>query len=161
MCINIARDAKELYEQRKPIQEIRAFIENKYKHRFQHPVTLEGAHADLDCTACHSSAQSLTYRCADCHQPPENHPEGACDTCHTPRDGSSRRPLSWLSHRRSHILWTNAMAAWCATIRLGTSSQHQRTIRTLSTSSAPSAVNSRRSHTDCFPHPGRTDAGGR
>jgi hypothetical protein len=84
MCINIARDAKELYEQRKPIQEIRAFIENKYKHRFQHPVTLEGAHADLDCTACHSSAQSLTYRCADCHQPPENHPEGACDTCHTP-----------------------------------------------------------------------------
>jgi hypothetical protein len=46
-------------------------------------VLLEGAHADLDCTACHSG-QSLTYRCADCHQSPENHLGETCDTCHTP-----------------------------------------------------------------------------
>jgi hypothetical protein len=83
MCIAIARDAIELYEQDKSVQEIRAFIEDKYKDSFEHPVTLEGAHADLDCTACHSG-QSLTYRCADCHQPPDNRMGGACDTCHTP-----------------------------------------------------------------------------
>ncbi|MFQ5857796.1 MAG: NapC/NirT family cytochrome c [Anaerolineae bacterium] len=52
---------------------------------FEHPVPLEGAHATLDCMACHAAGQSLTYECAACHQPPEDHLEGTCDTCHTPQ----------------------------------------------------------------------------
>jgi len=83
MCIYIARDAEELYQLGKSIHEIRAFIEDKYRDSFEHPVALEGAHTDLDCTACHTG-QSLTYRCADCHQSPETHMEETCDTCHTP-----------------------------------------------------------------------------
>jgi len=71
-----------LYEQGKPIQDIRAFIEDKYEGDFLHPVLLEGGHADVDCDACHSGS-SLSYICAACHQPPENHRDGACDTCHT------------------------------------------------------------------------------
>jgi hypothetical protein len=83
VCVSIARDAKELYELGKAIQEIRVFIEDKYKTSFEHPVALEGAHTDLDCTACHTG-QSLTHWCADCHQPPETHLQETCDTCHTP-----------------------------------------------------------------------------
>ena len=34
---------------------------------FEHLVPLEGAHATLDCKACHTADQSLTYKCANCH----------------------------------------------------------------------------------------------
>lgn len=52
---------------------------------FEHPVALEGNHANLDCSACHIAGQSLTYECAACHQPPgEPHFGPECETCHTP-----------------------------------------------------------------------------
>jgi hypothetical protein len=52
---------------------------------FEHVVALEGAHADLTCSACHTAGQSLTYECATCHQPPsEPHFGQACEDCHTP-----------------------------------------------------------------------------
>ena len=52
---------------------------------FEHPTALEGSHADLDCSACHTAGQSLTYECAACHQPPsEPHFGPECETCHTP-----------------------------------------------------------------------------
>jgi len=52
---------------------------------FEHPVPLEGAHADLACSACHTAGQSLTYKCANCHQPPsETHFGPDCEGCHTP-----------------------------------------------------------------------------
>ena len=56
---------------------------DKYRDRFEHPLPLEGAHVDLDCTACHTG-QDLRYWCADCHQPSEKHLGETCDTCHTP-----------------------------------------------------------------------------
>lgn len=52
---------------------------------FQHPVALEGAHAKLACTDCHTAGQELTYECANCHQPPsETHFGPNCEECHTP-----------------------------------------------------------------------------
>jgi len=52
---------------------------------FAHPVPLEGAHATVDCQACHTAGQSLTYDCAECHQPPsEPHFGPDCAGCHTP-----------------------------------------------------------------------------
>jgi hypothetical protein len=52
---------------------------------FEHPVALESAHATLDCKACHIAGQSLTYQCANCHQPPsETHFGPDCKDCHTP-----------------------------------------------------------------------------
>lgn len=52
---------------------------------FEHPAPLEGAHQNLTCTDCHTAGQSLTYQCANCHQPPsEPHFGPACEDCHTP-----------------------------------------------------------------------------
>jgi hypothetical protein len=52
---------------------------------FQHPVVLEGAHANLDCSDCHTAGEELTYDCANCHQPPsETHFGPNCKDCHTP-----------------------------------------------------------------------------
>jgi hypothetical protein len=52
---------------------------------FEHPVALEGAHADLACSSCHTTDQKLVYDCAACHQPPsEPHFGAACQDCHTP-----------------------------------------------------------------------------
>jgi hypothetical protein len=52
---------------------------------FQHPIALEGAHANLDCVACHTAGQELTYECANCHQPPsDTHFNDNCEQCHTP-----------------------------------------------------------------------------
>jgi hypothetical protein len=52
---------------------------------FEHPVPLEVAHADLACSACHTAGQSLTYQCANCHQPPsEPHFGPDCEDCHMP-----------------------------------------------------------------------------
>jgi hypothetical protein len=49
-----------------------------------HPAPLEGNHATLDCAACHGANIDLVFECAVCHQPPQDHAETACDTCHTP-----------------------------------------------------------------------------
>ena len=51
---------------------------------FKHPVALEGSHAELACSDCHTAGQELSSECAECHQPPENHLQGTCDTCHDP-----------------------------------------------------------------------------
>jgi hypothetical protein len=52
---------------------------------FEHPVPLEGAHASLDCSQCHTAGEDLTYECASCHQPPsEPHFGDNCEDCHTP-----------------------------------------------------------------------------
>jgi hypothetical protein len=52
---------------------------------FQHPVALEGTHADLACSDCHTAGEELTYECANCHKPPgETHFGPDCEECHTP-----------------------------------------------------------------------------
>ncbi len=51
---------------------------------FPHPIPLEGKHAELWCCECHYGVEKPVYRCANCHEPPENHPQVACDTCHNP-----------------------------------------------------------------------------
>lgn len=52
---------------------------------FQHPVALEGNHADLDCSSCHTAGETLAYKCSNCHLPPsEPHFGPGCETCHTP-----------------------------------------------------------------------------
>jgi hypothetical protein len=52
---------------------------------FQHPVPLEGAHAEADCSDCHVEGKVLTADCASCHQPPsEPHFGPDCEECHTP-----------------------------------------------------------------------------
>lgn len=51
---------------------------------FEHPAPLEGAHAELDCMACHAGGESLKYECASCHRPPsEPHFGVVCNDCHT------------------------------------------------------------------------------
>ena len=52
---------------------------------FEHPVPLDGAHANASCSDCHTEGQDLTGDCADCHQPPsEPHFGSNCEDCHTP-----------------------------------------------------------------------------
>ncbi len=52
---------------------------------FEHPFPLEGAHATLQCTDCHSAGLELSYECSACHQPPsETHFGPDCQDCHTP-----------------------------------------------------------------------------
>ncbi len=52
---------------------------------FVHPVPLEGAHASINCTACHTGSQKPVYECASCHQPPSTPHFGPnCGECHTP-----------------------------------------------------------------------------
>ena len=51
---------------------------------FQHPVPLIGKHATAGCMACHAAGLELTYECAACHQRPEEHFAGGCESCHTP-----------------------------------------------------------------------------
>jgi hypothetical protein len=72
---------------------------------FQHPVPLEGEHAVLDCMACHAADLGPTFECAACHRPPENHPEAACDTCHTPEGwGASAASIVARSPQIPHAL---------------------------------------------------------
>ncbi|MCL7454748.1 MAG: cytochrome c3 family protein [Anaerolineae bacterium] len=53
---------------------------------FQHPILLEGAHAQASCIDCHAEqVEGLEYVCANCHQPPtEPHFGPSCEDCHTP-----------------------------------------------------------------------------
>jgi hypothetical protein len=51
-----------------------------------HPLRLEGGHAQATCLDCHREADGgLGSECADCHQPPEGGHYGMdCQECHTP-----------------------------------------------------------------------------
>jgi hypothetical protein len=51
---------------------------------FQHPVALEGAHADAGCADCHVLDKELAADCSGCHEPPADHLAGECDACHAP-----------------------------------------------------------------------------
>jgi hypothetical protein len=51
---------------------------------FEHPVPLEGQHAAADCMACHVAGFDLVFECDVCHQPPPDHFEAPCDSCHAP-----------------------------------------------------------------------------
>jgi Ni/Fe-hydrogenase subunit HybB-like protein len=64
-----------------------------------HPVVLEGGHAEVSCFACHTDSLPMETSgdttCADCHQPPGDHYGGACEACHTPSGfGEARLPAS-------------------------------------------------------------------
>ena len=51
----------------------------------QHPIPLEGKHAQVRCEQCHAGAEKPVYRCANCHQPPSRaHFGDECEKCHTP-----------------------------------------------------------------------------
>jgi hypothetical protein len=53
---------------------------------FQHPIALEGAHAEARCIGCHvEQVEGLELVCANCHEPPsEPHFGPNCEDCHTP-----------------------------------------------------------------------------
>jgi hypothetical protein len=51
-----------------------------------HEMSLEGGHADLLCSTCHSASRGEPPTCAECHQTPTNAPmmaDLACDDCHS------------------------------------------------------------------------------
>ena len=50
-----------------------------------HPIALEGAHATASCGACHVEGQEMPeFVCSNCHEAPDNHLAGECETCHKP-----------------------------------------------------------------------------
>ena len=52
---------------------------------FEHPLPLEGAHADAGCADCHAEGQEVSADCAGCHEPPSDPHFGPnCEDCHTP-----------------------------------------------------------------------------
>lgn len=52
---------------------------------FQHPIELEGAHAQASCSDCHAADRRLTFDCSECHQPPsDTHFGDDCEACHAP-----------------------------------------------------------------------------
>ncbi len=51
---------------------------------FVHPVELVGKHAEVWCHDCHAGVEKPEYVCSNCHEPPEKHLAGECDTCHAP-----------------------------------------------------------------------------
>lgn len=59
-----------------------------YDHSARHHFALEGAHAKIDCYACHTAAvvsQHLPTDCANCHRSEDPHGgklKGGCDACH-------------------------------------------------------------------------------
>jgi hypothetical protein len=60
----------------------------RYDHAGRHKFALVGAHATIDCHACHTAvaaAQKLPEDCAGCHRSEDPHAgklEGGCDSCH-------------------------------------------------------------------------------
>ncbi len=60
----------------------------KYDHSGRHHFALAGAHAKLDCYACHTATvatQKLAKDCAGCHRSDDPHGgrlKGGCDACH-------------------------------------------------------------------------------
>ena len=67
---------------------------------FEHPIELEGKHAEVWCHDCHEGVRKPEYKCANCHEPPEPHFGDTCEDCHTPQGfegadwGSFEHPLS-------------------------------------------------------------------
>jgi Ni/Fe-hydrogenase subunit HybB-like protein len=62
-----------------------------------HPLALEGRHAQVPCAGCHQAAdlsQVAGVACADCHEAPaEPHYGATCEDCHTPSGfGDARLP---------------------------------------------------------------------
>jgi hypothetical protein len=55
---------------------------------FPHPIPLEGKHQEAWCHDCHEGEAKPVYERAVCHQPPEEHFEAGCETCHTPQGWS-------------------------------------------------------------------------
>jgi hypothetical protein len=51
---------------------------------FEHPIGLEGKHAEVWCHDCHEGVRKPDYQCANCHEPPEPHFGQVCEDCHTP-----------------------------------------------------------------------------
>ena len=78
---------------------------------FDHPYSLVGVHATVDCSACHSSGvyAGLPSDCVDCHldnynntADPNHAAAGfstACDTCHQPSDPN------WFQATYPHTVW--------------------------------------------------------
>lgn len=51
---------------------------------FEHPLVLEGKHAEVWCHKCHEGEKKPEYECANCHEAPDPHFGVACEDCHTP-----------------------------------------------------------------------------
>jgi hypothetical protein len=51
---------------------------------FEHPLALEGAHAEASCEECHVEGQEVVAECAGCHEAPEPHFGVDCAACHEP-----------------------------------------------------------------------------
>ncbi len=51
------------------------------EHTFEHPVKLEGKHAELNCNKCHTK-RLTAYECTNCHTPPKDHYVNECVRCH-------------------------------------------------------------------------------
>jgi hypothetical protein len=50
----------------------------------EHPIPLEGEHAEVWCHDCHEGTRAPVYECANCHEPPQDHYGALCEDCHTP-----------------------------------------------------------------------------
>jgi hypothetical protein len=50
----------------------------------EHPIPLEGEHADVWCYDCHEGARAPEYECVNCHEAPQGHYGALCEDCHTP-----------------------------------------------------------------------------
>jgi len=55
----------------------------------EHPIPLEGAHAEVWCHDCHEGTRAPEYECANCHAPPPDHFGPQCENCHTPAGWAS------------------------------------------------------------------------
>lgn len=55
----------------------------------EHPVPLEGAHAEVWCHDCHEGTRAPEYECENCHEPPPDHFGPQCEDCHTPAGWAS------------------------------------------------------------------------
>ncbi len=52
---------------------------------FEHPIPLQGQHAQVWCHDCHEGVEKPVFECANCHQPPtQPHFGTTCEDCHTP-----------------------------------------------------------------------------
>jgi hypothetical protein len=54
----------------------------------EHPIELEGRHAELTCNQCHAQATKPDTECAACHGEPPHEwgSEEGCESCHVPTD---------------------------------------------------------------------------
>ncbi len=54
----------------------------------EHPIELEGQHAELTCNLCHAEATKPDDECAACHEQPPHDWAEDCELCHSPLDWS-------------------------------------------------------------------------